>query len=131
MAVKVDDIVLVGNNTSEISSIKAYLDYVFKIKDLGDLHYFLGLEFNKIPSAMVVSQWKYTLELLAEFKCLDLSSVVSLLDITSKLYSDQGDPYPDPFQYRKLVGKPNFLTHTRPDLSFSVQHFNQFMSSPR
>lgn len=44
IAVYVDDIIFTGNNTAEIQNIKQHLDNVFSIKNLGKLHYFLGLE---------------------------------------------------------------------------------------
>lgn len=47
----------------EISDIKAYLDYVLKIKNLGKLHYFLGLEFIEVPDGMFISQRKFTMDL--------------------------------------------------------------------
>lgn len=42
IAVYVDDIR--GNDTSEMLSLKAFLDKQFKIKDLEIVHYFLGFE---------------------------------------------------------------------------------------
>ena len=52
------------------------------------------------------------------------------LPLHLKLSVDQGDPYSDATNYRCLVGKLNFLTNTRPDLSYTVQTLSQYMHSP-
>ncbi|XP_059301839.1 uncharacterized mitochondrial protein AtMg00810-like [Lycium ferocissimum] len=107
------------------------LDDSFKIKDLGEAHYFLGLEIIKQPTGILVSQHKFTSDLLAEFHCSTVTPVVSPLELYRKLSAESGDPCPDPSLYRKLVGKLNFLQHTRPDISFAVQHVSQFLHYPR
>lgn len=131
LAIYVDDILVVGNDHEEITDIKAYLDSVFKIKDLRKLHYFLGMEFAEVPTGMIVSQRKFTMDLLSEFNCTGSTPVTTPLDLTVKLSPDQGDLLSNASDYRRLVGKLNFLSNTRPDLSFCVQHLSQFMSAPR
>ncbi|MCI63919.1 hypothetical protein A2U01_0085176, partial [Trifolium medium] len=42
------------------------------------------------------------------------------MDPNVKLLQNQGEPYPDPGRYRRLVGKLNYLTMTRADISFAV-----------
>ncbi|XP_019232130.1 PREDICTED: uncharacterized protein LOC109212884 [Nicotiana attenuata] len=71
------------------------------------------------------------MDLLKEYDCLTYSSVSSPLDPTIKLRSEDGALFPDPGYYRKLVGKLNFLTNTRLDIAYSVQHLIQFMQTPR
>lgn len=66
LAVYVDDIILTGNNEEEIYQIKSHLDNTFSIKDLGKLHFFLGIEVKYFPDGIVLSQHKFTKDLLQE-----------------------------------------------------------------
>ena len=47
-----------------------------------------------------------------------------------KLLPNQGEPLSDPEKYRRLVGKLNYLTITRPDISFAISVVSQFLNSP-
>jgi len=62
--VYLDDMNLTGNDVQEIVSVKSQLDYFFKIKDLGQLKFFLGLEVARSSKGIFINQRKYTLELL-------------------------------------------------------------------
>ncbi|XP_019413588.1 PREDICTED: uncharacterized protein LOC109325593 [Lupinus angustifolius] len=46
------------------------------------------------------------------------------------LHQNDNNLYHDPVGYRQIVGRLLYLTNTRPDLSFSIQQFSQFMAAP-
>ncbi|XP_060179305.1 uncharacterized mitochondrial protein AtMg00810-like [Lycium barbarum] len=119
--------ILSGDDLDEITALKSFLDNQFKIKDLGTLNYFLGIEVAYSPTGLLLHHRKFIRDLLLEYKCDIVSPVVCPLDLFVKLQVDMGDPLSSPESYRSLVGKLNFLTHTRPDLSFVVQHLSQYL----
>ena len=69
---------------------------------------------------MVISQRKYTLDILTDIDMLDCKPVDSPMDPNAKLVPGQGELIRDPGRYRRIVGKLNYLTITRPDISFPV-----------
>uniref|UniRef100_A0A1S4DM69 Uncharacterized mitochondrial protein AtMg00810-like n=1 Tax=Nicotiana tabacum TaxID=4097 RepID=A0A1S4DM69_TOBAC len=131
LVVYVDDIILTGDDPKEINALKMFLDDLFKVKDLGLLNYFLGIELLYVDSGVLLHQRKFVSELVVEYGCSDASAVSSPFELCVKLKSDVGVLLPNPDSYRSLVGKLNFLTHTRPDLCFVVQHLSQFLKTPR
>jgi len=57
-------------------------------------------------------------------------SVDTSLEVNVKYHRDEGDFLSNPSLYRQLVGSLNYLTITRPDISFVVQQVSQFMQAP-
>nr|XP_016510729.1 PREDICTED: uncharacterized mitochondrial protein AtMg00810-like [Nicotiana tabacum] len=96
MVVYVDDILLAGDDVAELDSLKLFLDNQFKIKDLGTIYYFLGLEISSHSQGYLMTQSKYTTDLLDEFKCQYFSHIFTPLDPSVKLHLDMGEPIYDP-----------------------------------
>lgn len=53
------------------------------------------------------------------------------IDTKSKLSASEGTPVQDPTEYRRLAGALQYLTLTRPDLTYAVQQACLFMHDPR
>ena len=130
LLVYADDIVLSQNCINEITSIIAQLDAAFRIKDLGDLRFFLGLEVARITKGINVCQRKYALDLFHDTGLLGAKLASTPFDYCTKLSQDSGDPLLDPFSYRRLIGRLIYITTTRPDIAFVFQHLSQFVNSP-
>ena len=77
-----------------------------------------------------MSQKKYVLDILEETGMLDCKPIDTPMDLNVKLVPGQGKPLRDPGRYQRLVGKLNYLTITRPDISFPVSVGSQFLQSP-
>ncbi|XP_019261526.1 PREDICTED: uncharacterized protein LOC109239412 [Nicotiana attenuata] len=131
VAVYVDDVLLTRTNLEEIKALKTFLHETFKIKDPGRLHYFLGLEILYKHDGAIITQRNFTRDLIQEFECSHCTTMSSPLDPSTKLKANEGNLLTDPTQYRKLVGKLNFLTNTQLDIAYSAQHLSQYMQSPR
>lgn len=80
--VYVDDIIIRSENKDLIDQFKASLSSHFKLKDLGNLQYFLGLEIARPSQGIVISQRKFVLELLEEYGVLGLNIAQYLLKST-------------------------------------------------
>jgi len=63
----VDNMLLTGNNHAFICTFIATLSAHFSMKDLGDLHYFLGVQVVQTSSGRFLSQNKYVSDLLRKF----------------------------------------------------------------
>ena len=126
-----DDIIVIGKNVSLISHLKSHLHNIFNIKDLiGRLSVFLGLELTYSANGIIVTQQKFSKELLRDTDISPLTPHFTPLPLNHKLSSNDSPLLPNPTLYHSLVGKLNFLTHTRPDLSYVVQTLSQHMQNP-
>ena len=118
LIVYVDDIVITGSDQDGIQKLKQHLFSHFQTKDLGKLKYFLGIKATQSNSGVVISQRKFTLDILTDTNMLDCKPVDTPMDLNVKLVPSQGELLRDPGRYRRLVGKLNYLSITRSNISF-------------
>ncbi|XP_050147470.1 vegetative cell wall protein gp1-like [Malus sylvestris] len=89
LLIYVDDIVITGNDVGAIASLKLFLHNHFRIKDLGDLKYFLGIEVSQSKHGIYISQRKYALEILKDYGFLGARPIAFPMDDTK--LSDKGE----------------------------------------
>jgi hypothetical protein len=132
MLVYVDDIVIAGSTPGAVNSLVRALSASFPIKDLGALEYFLGLEASYNSGGMTVTQRKYALDLLHRVSMENCRPTSTPLNVTEHLSRASGTPLgvEDSHRYRSVVGGLQYLTLTRPDISFAVNKVCQFLSQP-
>lgn len=126
-----DDLILAGNNSQACSSFKTYLNDCFKLKDLGSLKYFLGIEVARGPRGLFLSQQKYAIDILSEFGLSASKPVTFPMKQNHGLALADRSLLADPSLYRRLIGRLVYLTITRPDICYAIHFFSQFMQSPR
>ncbi|GKD43880.1 ribonuclease H-like domain-containing protein, partial [Tanacetum coccineum] len=79
---------------------------------------------------MFLSQCKYDIEILVRDHMIGCNSSRTPVDTASKL-GDDGDPVSDLTLYRSLAGSLQYLTFTRPDISYAVQQVCLYMHDPQ
>ncbi|RVW82461.1 Retrovirus-related Pol polyprotein from transposon RE2 [Vitis vinifera] len=103
----------------------------FKMKDLGVLKYFLGIEVARSSAGLFLCQRKYTLDIVSEAGLLGAKPCGFLIEQNHRLGLANRELLSNPESYRILVGRLIYLAVTRPDLAYSVHILSQFMQEPR
>jgi histone deacetylase 1/2 len=130
--VYVDDIIVTSSSNNAITALLQDLRHAFALKDLGDLHYFLGIEVKKSKVGITLTQEKYALELLHRVGMKNCKICPTPLSASEKLSIKEGDPLrlEDGTRYRSIVGALQYLTLTGPDIALSVNKVCQFLHAP-
>uniref|UniRef100_A0A2N9GH75 Reverse transcriptase Ty1/copia-type domain-containing protein n=1 Tax=Fagus sylvatica TaxID=28930 RepID=A0A2N9GH75_FAGSY len=126
----VDDIIITCSNPTEIDELLLLLQSDFAVKNLGKLHYFLGVEVIPNAHGAFLSQQRYILDLLKRTKMIDAKPVSSPMASTTSLTAHEGESFSDVTLFRSTVGALQYLSLTRPDIAFPVNKLSQFMHKP-
>jgi hypothetical protein len=116
----VDDIVLTASSPELLRQIIVALQQQFLMKDLGELHHFLGMHVQNSSGGLLLSQRQYILGILDRVGMAECKPCSTPADTNPKVSSVAGAPVKDPSDYRSLAGALQYLTFTRPDISYVV-----------
>ncbi|KAL2242389.1 UNVERIFIED_CONTAM: Retrovirus-related Pol polyprotein from transposon RE1 [Sesamum indicum] len=130
LLIYVDDVLIAAASKSLIEEVKRYLDNLFTIKDLGEAQYFLGLELFRSQKGLVLSQNKYTQDIVRDVGLSEGKSALTPLPPGLKFSSQPTKPLKDISRYRRLIGRLLYLGFTRPDICFATQQLSQFVQEP-
>lgn len=138
IALYVDDLFIVGRVLSMIEELKRGLHSEFKMKDLGEAKFLLGIEIRRQPNGdVLLVQERYALDVLSRFSMSDCKSVSTPLELGTHLDLSQ-QPTSDAEKmsmagvpYRSAIGSLMYLaTCTRPDLAAAVSELSKFSQNP-
>jgi hypothetical protein len=129
MLIYVDDIIVSSSSQDATDALLQALSKEFALKDLGQLHYFLGLEVHSVSDGLLLSQEKYAQDVLARVGMTHCSGCPMLLSSSEKITTREGDLLgpEDSTNYRSMVGPLQYLTLTRPDISYAIRCVNIYM----
>ena len=132
ISIYVDDILITGSNPPQVHHIISQLSSHFALRDLGDISYFLGIEVTRLPHVLHLNQQRYIHQLLERADLLGAKSASTLGALGKLLSATNGEPLSalDATHYHNLVGALQYITLTRPEISFVVNRACQYMAHP-
>jgi hypothetical protein len=132
LLIYVDDIIVASTTDAAVEALLNDLRSEFTLKDFGPLNYFLGIEVKPSLDGIVLTQEKYTRDILRWVGMQDCKAMRTPLPADEKLSLSDGDPLTsnDTINYHSVVGALQYLTLTRADISFSVNKVCQFLHAP-
>ena len=131
LLIYVDDIILTASSEALRLRIMHHLSAEFAMKDLGPLNYFLGIKVIRQANSMFLSQQGYAIDIITRAGMTSCKPINTPVDSKPKLSEKSGPEFENPTLYRSLAGALQYLTFTRPDISYVVQQICIHMHSPR
>lgn len=105
MLIYVYDIFLTGNNHRSMNLFVTKLNDLFSLKDLGPVHYFLGIEISRDSTGFYLNQRKYINDLLDRWSIFHVSPCLHYANGPGSIsFKMDSAPYTNPVSYRRIVG---------------------------
>ncbi|CAJ2662467.1 unnamed protein product [Trifolium pratense] len=127
----VDDLLITGSRIAEIAKVKDKLKSEFEMSDLGELSFFLGMEFMRRGDGIVMHHQKYIGELLDKFEMESCNPLSNPSETNTKIDECSDEEKVDPTVFRQIVGSLRYVCNSRPDICYAVSVISRFMHDPR
>lgn len=124
----VDDLLVCGGNLEDIEKIKTKFKTEFKMKDLGKVEKYLGIniDYDKNSNEMKLSQLNYIEALADKFGVVDSRIKYTPMEISLKLLEGKVN---ESLKYRNLIGALSYIAQaTRPDITYAVNYLSRFQN---
>ncbi|XP_021281842.1 uncharacterized protein LOC110414763 [Herrania umbratica] len=126
----VDDLLVMGPNSYVLNDFKMQMKLEFNMIDLGEMSYFLGMEFIQSPKYIYIHQSKYAKELLKMFNMEACKMVDTSLVSGDKFCKNDQALATISSIYRSLIGSLLYLTASMPDIMYSACVLSRYMQAP-
>ena len=133
IGVYVDDILLASKSDKRLAEVKATLADEFHMKDMGELHHFLGVKIiqRHETGEIWMGQSVYTRNVLEKLGMTNSKPMPTPVDVSTKLVKGDDSKKVDKAEYQSMVGSLLYLsTRTRPDIAYAVSNVSRFNAEP-
>jgi hypothetical protein len=124
-----DNLFLTGEE-SLITQCKKELASEFNMKDLGLMHYYLGLEVWQKRGEVLVGQGKYAVKILQKYEMMNCKPMDTPMTADIRKVRELNYDLVDSSLYQKLIGSLMYLVNTRPDIFFVANTLRKFQVEP-
>ena len=120
---------LMSNNSLLLQRLIELLSSEFKLRDLGNVYYFLGIEVQSTGMGLMLRQHKYTFDILSR------AGMISCKPVDTPISTSKAIILPDPLfsnakHFCQIMGALQYLAFIRPDICFAVNRVCQFIHAP-
>jgi hypothetical protein len=126
----VDDIIFSGSSHYLMSSFQEMIENELQMSMMGELTFFLGIQFKQTKLGTFIHQVKYIKNLMKKFNMAELKPVSTPMSTRTALDPDENGEVVDQREYRNMIGFLLYLTVTRPNIQFIMCLCVHFQSSP-
>ncbi|CAA0812904.1 cysteine-rich RLK (RECEPTOR-like protein kinase) 8 [Striga hermonthica] len=131
VGVYVDDLIITGAREGDINGFKREMAARFRMSDLGQLSYYLGIEVKQGRDSIILCQRAYAEKLLVRSGMADCKSCTTPMEERLKLTKASTAGKVDATRYRSIVGGLRYLVYTRPNIAFVMGYVSRFMEDHR